>query len=67
MTTYLTCSFCGHRFTEAERVETCSRCALFGSGGCHKIRCPQCQYEMAPPARLPGLVTKLVKRLQGKD
>ena len=63
---YYTCGMCGHQFTGDERAETCSRCASFGSGGCHKIRCPQCNYEMSPPPRLPGLLAGLAKKLIGK-
>lgn len=58
-----TCSFCGHQFGEEERVETCSRCAVFGAGGCHKIRCPKCNYETSPPPRLPALVARLAKKI----
>lgn len=62
---FITCSFCGHRFTDEERSVTCSRCSLFGTGGCRKIRCPKCEYEMPPPPRLPGLVAKIVEKLKG--
>lgn len=60
-----TCSFCGYRFTEEERSVTCTRCSLFGAGGCRKVRCPRCGYEMPAAPRLPGLVAKLVKKVKG--
>jgi len=58
----ITCPFCGYRFKEAERSITCARCSLFGVGGCRKVRCPRCEYEMPPAPRLPGLVAKLWKK-----
>lgn len=65
MVDFHSCAFCGHRFTEDQCVESCSRCSLFGKGGCHKIRCPQCGYESIPPPRLPGMIAGVVKRLTG--
>jgi DNA-directed RNA polymerase subunit RPC12/RpoP len=62
---YITCAFCGHRFKEEERSVTCTRCSLLGTGGCRKIRCPQCEYEMPAAPRLPGLVAKLLKKARG--
>jgi DNA-directed RNA polymerase subunit RPC12/RpoP len=66
MVDFYTCSFCGHRFAPEDSVVCCARCSLFGTGGCHKIRCPHCGYEMAPPPRLPGLIAAVVKRVTGK-
>lgn len=60
--TYLTCSFCHHRFTQEESAVSCGKCSLFGAGGCKKLRCPQCGYEMPPPPRLPGVIAKLFKK-----
>ncbi len=47
------CSMCGHPITPEEGAAACKNCSLFGVGGCRMIRCPQCGYEMPPPARLP--------------
>lgn len=60
------CPMCNHRFTTEDSAQCCSRCAMFGAGGCQKMRCPQCGYEMPPPARLPGLIKKVVAKLTGK-
>ncbi|HEY3379850.1 MAG TPA: hypothetical protein VGL77_20440 [Armatimonadota bacterium] len=65
MTTEHTCAFCGHHFSAAESAVSCAKCSLFGVGGCRKVRCPHCQYEMAPPARLPRLVADVVKKIRG--
>lgn len=62
----ITCPFCNHRFTEAESAVCCANCAMFGSGGCKKLRCPHCGYEMPAPARLPGLLARLWAMLRGK-
>ena len=61
------CAMCGRRFSEEECQAVCSRCALFGAGGCRKVRCPHCGYEMPAPARLPGLIAKVVKKIMRKD
>ena len=58
----ITCPFCGTRFTEEESAKCCTNCAMFGSGGCKKLRCPNCSYEMPAPARLPGLLARVFKR-----
>jgi len=63
--TKITCAFCNHRFNTEDSAETCSRCALFGAGGCHKVRCPKCGYEMPAPPRLPGLLARLFKKGKG--
>ncbi len=60
------CALCGKRFSEEECATTCSRCAMFGTGGCHKVRCPNCGYEMPAPPRLPALIAKVVKKLVRK-
>ncbi|HEX2950502.1 MAG TPA: hypothetical protein VHV83_13210 [Armatimonadota bacterium] len=65
MPEYLTCPFCAHRFTLDESAVSCSRCSMFGAGGCKKIRCPHCGYEMPPPARLPQLLGKVMKKIRG--
>jgi uncharacterized protein YndB with AHSA1/START domain len=62
-----TCALCGYRFSEQECLVTCSRCALFGAGGCHKVRCPRCGYEMPAPPRLPGLLAHFARRVIGKN
>jgi hypothetical protein len=61
-----TCSMCNYQFSAEEGATACSRCALFAGGGCHKVRCPRCAYEMPAPARLPGLVAGVIERLKGK-
>ena len=66
MSDIMTCPFCEQTFTAEESTASCTRCSLFGAGGCHKLRCPHCGYEMPPPARLPKLLAKLAKRLAGK-
>ena len=58
----ITCSFCGREFSLEESVKSCAGCSLFGTGGCRKVRCPHCGYEMPPPARLPGLIRRLARR-----
>ncbi|HOF88208.1 MAG TPA: hypothetical protein PLZ36_08935 [Armatimonadota bacterium] len=63
----LTCDLCGHRFTAEEGATSCGNCALFGTGGCRKVRCPRCGYEMPAPARLPGAIADLVAKLTGKS
>jgi len=59
----LTCGLCGHRFLASESAGACASCGM--AGGCHKVRCPRCGYEMAPPARLPRVLKTLLARLKG--
>jgi Fe2+ transport system protein FeoA len=42
------CSFCGHEFREEEARRGCVGCPV--SGGCGKLRCPNCGFEMPAPA-----------------
>jgi len=46
----MTCGFCGKEFDEAASAKTCQGCALFG--GCRKVKCPNCGYEMLGPTKL---------------
>jgi hypothetical protein len=62
----ITCAMCNARFSAEEGAATCARCALFAGGGCHKVRCPRCGYEMPAPARLPGVLAQVLARLTGK-
>ena len=62
----ITCPFCDNTFTEEESAASCARCAMFGAGGCKKLRCPHCGYEMPPPARLPRLLAGLAAKIKGK-
>lgn len=57
-----TCAMCGYRYSAEQSEQSCARCSLVGAGGCHKVRCPRCGYEMPPPARLPRLLAKLLTR-----
>ena len=53
-----TCPFCGTTFDEDAASKTCSTCSAFG--GCRKIKCPHCGYEMPrEPAFLRWLRNKL--------
>jgi DNA-directed RNA polymerase subunit RPC12/RpoP len=63
MSDRITCSFCGRPFTEEEGRTQCANCAVLGSGGCRKVRCPHCGYESPLPPRLPGLIARLWRRL----
>ncbi len=56
------CSFCDKEFDEAACQSACGGCAMFG--GCHKVKCPHCGYEM--PAE-PKLVKWLRKKLGKSD
>jgi len=40
------CSFCGYEFDEKEGEAACSAC--FSIKGCTLIKCPNCNFEMAP-------------------
>ena len=40
----MTCSFCGREFSEAQAEKECRTCSVFG--GCKKVKCPYCGYEM---------------------
>jgi hypothetical protein len=51
------CSFCAYAFDEADGLKTCGSCAAFG--GCRKVKCPRCGYEMP---QVPDLL-KFLKRL----
>ena len=51
------CAFCGKTFDPQTARSACQHCATFG--GCNKIKCPHCGYDM--PAE-----TRLVKWLRGK-
>ncbi len=59
----MTCGMCGGRFDEADGAGACAGCP--GAGGCHKVRCPHCGYEMPPPARLPRALAALFDRMKG--
>lgn len=54
------CGFCGLEFNAIESKQGCGGCAL--SGGCKKIKCPRCNYEMVPEAGLVKLIKKWVKK-----
>jgi len=58
----VTCPFCNHRFSEEESAKCCNNCAMFGQGGCQKLRCPNCGYEMPAPPRLPRLLARLFNK-----
>lgn len=38
------CVYCQRYFRISEGTKNCNTCSLFG--GCQKIKCPYCQYEM---------------------
>lgn len=38
------CSYCQKYFKAYEGFKNCTSCTLFG--GCQKIKCPYCSYEM---------------------
>lgn len=55
------CSFCDKVFDEDAAEKDCQSCSLFG--GCKKIKCPHCGYEM--PAT-PRLVKWLRSKFKGR-
>ncbi|MHB9024291.1 MAG: hypothetical protein ACYC7E_08960 [Armatimonadota bacterium] len=63
MNANVTCPMCGEHFTEEASRLTCTHCSLLG-GGCRKLRCPRCGYEMPQPARLPRLLSRLAGKLK---
>jgi hypothetical protein len=48
----MTCSYCAARFDEERSKEGCAGCSFVG-GGCRKVRCPRCGFEMPEPLKLP--------------
>ncbi|MBM4016775.1 MAG: hypothetical protein FJ288_00355 [Planctomycetes bacterium] len=46
----MTCPFCGKEFGEAAARTACAGCSLVG--GCRKVKCPHCGYEMPEETRL---------------
>ncbi|HEY3285212.1 MAG TPA: hypothetical protein VGN26_23315 [Armatimonadota bacterium] len=52
--TVVRCCFCDYEFDEEEGVKACGACTLFG--GCRKVKCPKCGYEMPE-------MPKLLKRI----
>ena len=53
------CPFCGKTFDEqaAQAAQAaCRSCAVFG--GCRKLKCPHCAYEMPQEPRLVGWLRK---------
>ncbi len=54
------CSFCGFSFDEQTAQKGCNGCPF--QGGCRKIKCPNCGFEMPEEA---GLV-KLLRNWRGK-
>lgn len=59
------CDFCGLDFDPACNTEGgCQGCPL--AGGCSKVVCPRCGYEMLPEAKLIGWLKKLKMKQQEK-
>ncbi|MCE5280047.1 MAG: hypothetical protein ABFD92_11850 [Planctomycetaceae bacterium] len=54
------CSFCGKEFDEAAARKSCGGCSLMG--GCRKLKCPHCDYEMPEEPRLVKWLRKLWKK-----
>lgn len=44
------CPYCGKAFDERAAQAACRSCAVFG--GCRKLKCPHCQYELPAEPRL---------------
>jgi hypothetical protein len=40
------CTFCGHEFNEHEAQAGCTACGI--AKKCDLIKCPNCNFEMAP-------------------
>ncbi len=51
------CDYCGFEFDPAyNETGGCAGCPL--AGGCSKITCPRCGYQMLPEAKLIGWLRK---------
>jgi hypothetical protein len=68
----VTCPFCGNIYTVEESKYSCGGCKGL-SGGCTKLKCPKCSYEVPAPAELPAKIaaaynkaTEMVKKLWKK-
>jgi len=55
------CDFCGREFDEGAAEEACAACTLFG--GCKKVKCPHCGYEMPRETRL----VKAIRRWRARS
>jgi hypothetical protein len=56
------CGFCGYDFDPSEAETACGNCPLVK--GCHLVRCPRCNYEMPPEAKLISWLRSLKAQLQ---
>ena len=60
------CTFCGHEFNEEEGRLACSECHLVK--GCELIRCPNCNFELAPdPQWIQNIRKKLSRKRESKN
>ena len=61
----MNCSFCGKGFDEQLARKSCQACAMFG--GCRKLKCPHCGYEVPPEPASLRWVRKLLSRIRRTD
>ena len=54
------CPFCAKTFESAKAQMACRNCAMFG--GCRKVKCPHCGYEMPQEPGLIGWLRRLWPR-----
>lgn len=54
------CPMCSLEFDEDDSRVECARCALFG--GCRKVRCPGCGYEIPETSSLLRWLQERVSR-----
>jgi hypothetical protein len=59
------CGFCGYDFDPSEAGTACGNCPLVK--GCHLVRCPRCNYEMPPEAKLISWLRGLKARTQARE
>lgn len=55
------CPFCGREYDEAAAQKACGTCSLFG--GCKKLKCPHCGYEVpAEPRMVKWFKERILRR-----
>ena len=57
------CPLCGCRFQEQDSQAACAGCPLTGT--CHRVRCPNCGYDMPVEPKLVKALRAWIRRDNG--
>jgi hypothetical protein len=58
------CAFCGKTFDPDSATSACRNCASFG--GCKKVKCPHCGYDMPAETKLGKWLRKKLDKSEEK-